>query len=1315
MSKRIIGKVLASIVLLFSATLAFAEGSYTFQHLTTANGLTSNTIMSCAQDDFGFIWVATRDGILRYDGREFESLHSIVPDAYNGGTIISMTMAPDGVLWFCADRAIGYYNTYTNEFGTLDLPQNEVYYTICPDYDNNIWFSGLNSTIRYNVISGDIETMEIKSILPSQQYISAASDNNVWIIGENGNIIRYNNLTGTSANFQFLTEQETSSGIFLTSIVSIGNGIMLVTDNNGCIYRYDTWTQGRDIFNNRLKGLTYLMARSANEIWVGTSNGLFIVDDNGRIVESISDHQEHELSNSNVISIMQDSDYNMWVSTYHGGINLLASGERGIRLFSNLSGRNDINGRLVRAIQADIIGDIWIGTDDGCLCIYSPSNSKITDISALNNLPAHKYHSLLSQDREMWTATYDNGIMVFDALSGGYLRNIYVPCSHCTYLFKSKNGDIYLGSTDGLFMYDYALEVFEPVPESSGLFVHSIMQDSYGTIWLSCFGQGIWQKRSSSETFIKIMGSGSHIELTSEYISGMYEDDKGRMWVATEGAGVFYFSMGDSAAKLHYLGKDDGFPSDIACAIIQDKNSRIWVSSTMGLVEIDDESNTIKRTYLDKSASLNRSFSHNAIFLASDGIIYLGSYNGMVALDPEELSRNVIIPHLFIKKVYVKRGTKDIQFHEEGKSSILSSYIKIHQKEASVINIDFSSPGFFSLGSPRYEYSLKGKRTNLSNTTSNSSIVLNNLKPGRYTFTAGLSGFSSPESSKKLEIEVIPAFYNSPLAKLLYALLTMLSLFLIVHQLREKRKGEQILALKEMEKNKQKELYDSRVSFFSYITHELRTPLTLIKMPVDKLIKNKNIPAGAKEELLTIQSNTDRLIQLSSQFLELSKKDSDLQLIYDNVEVRKIIHKVCDYYPAAIKERNLQMNLNLPENPIWINSAPDAIEKVMTNLISNAVKYCSSFIDVSLSRIQDSIVVRVENDGAQIPVQEAEKIFDPFYRIDIQFPSAEGQNGAGLGLPLSRSLAKALGGSLNLDLKVKDRNSFVFTFPANPVHTEPQAGESAPAASDSETTENESHEGRRILVVEDAEELRDYIARELGRSYQIITAGNGKEALGIIRSQKVDLVISDIVMPLMDGKELCRTIKNDTDLSYIPVILLTAIAGPDSQISSLEAGADHYLEKPFSLELLKATIESLFHSREIMFKQFSESPLTHFNSISGNKIDQQFMVSLREIIFEHMSDENLDVEMLTDLMHTSTATLYRKVKANTGLKVNEYIKICRLKKAAELLAQGKYKINEVAYLTGFSSASYFATSFLKQFNISPSNFVKSIKNDNTEN
>ena len=1313
----------ATILLALSMALSVSAPGrdYTFQHITTANGLTSNTVMSCLQDDFGFIWVASKDGIFRYDGHDFEPLGDISPESYSGGKVFSMAKSPDGVIWFSTDQYVGYYNTRTNESGSVDFIPSGIYYTICPDNDSNIWLAGLSSTVKYNYRDNTVRVFPNRQSQSSQS-VCVGPENTVYLTSDDGSLLQYDPITNELDELRFLSEVEIASGFHATHLSYVGDGIMLISDNHDRIIRYDCLTDGSEMFSTALQdlGINFILARSATEIWVGTGRGIYVLDANGNLEDFISDHKDYELSNANIISILKDRENNLWICTYHGGLNLLIDESKGIRLFPELSTRDQINARLVRAITSDNYGRIWIGTEDGGLSRYNPASDSFRDLGAMNNFPEINFQAFANMGNEIWAATFNDGVMVFDMTSGLLRRTIEVPAS-CSYILRARDGSLYLGTSKGLYIYDPAQDRFNLQAETEDCFIHSITQDSYGTIWLGCFGQGIWQKRTSANYFTKSFGTGTDQPLKSEFISGMFEDSSHRLWVATEGAGVFWFTIGDEKPQPVYFDTENGFPSNIANAIAQDKNSRIWVATSMGLVEMDQDYDAIKRIYLDHSTSFSRSFCHNACYIAPDGIIYLGTYTGMVALNPDELSNSIPNPQVYIKDVHIRQDNKIIQLREKGKSAILSREIKLSHKQASALSVNFCSPGFSSLSSPIYYYTFKGEGVDLSNTISTGSTGLTNLKPGKYTFTVGLSGNTSPDSTRSLDITVVPPFFKSVAAKILYVLLAGLVLAGIFLQRRQQWKAKQQLMMAEMENTKQKEIFDSRLSFFTYITHELRTPLTLIKLPVDKLIAENSCPPEAQEDLQTIKANTERLIELSNQFLELKKlSNREMQFVFSNADICKIAHKVCGYFPAAIKERNLKFTEDIPDEPILISTVPDAIEKVLSNLLSNAVKYGSSKIDVSLRRIADNIEIRVNSDGTPISAENAEMIFDPFYRINSGYSGLEGSKGIGLGLPLSRNIAIALGGSLSLDKNVKGCNSFVFTFPARPMDPDEALEKvSGPVDSGAEEATREEEvgaevESRIILIVEDSKDLREYMARELERFYRTLTAGNGREALGIIRSQKVDMVISDVMMPEMDGRELCKIIKNDVDLCYIPVILLTAVTGPDSRIASLEVGADHFIEKPFSIELMKATIESLFHSRELMYKQFSESPLTHFNSISSNKMDQQFMYDLREIIFEHMADENLDVEMLTNLMGTSTSTLYRKVKANTGLKVNEYIKICRLKKAAELLAEGKYRINEVAYLTGFSSASYFATSFLKQFNISPSNFVKSIKNEAVE-
>ena len=1315
-------KITAKLALLLCLAFSAHARSYTFQHITTANGLTSNAVMFCLQDDFGFIWVASKDGIFRYDGHEFEPLSQIDPDGYRGGKIFSMAKSPDGTIWFSTDQYVGYYNTRTNESGSADLIPGDIYYTICPDNDNNIWLSGIHSTVKFNYKDNSVRIFS-NPIKQSSQAVCIGSENSVYMTSEDGFLLLYDALTNEFQERRFLSEADMATGVHASNLTYLGDGIMLISDNRDRLFKYDCVTETSDLFSTEIEGegINYIMVRSASEIWVGTAKGLYVLDANGKVEDFISDHKEYELSNANIISIFQDKENNLWVCTYHGGLNLLVDENKGIRFFTELSTRENINGRLVRAITSDNLGRIWIGTEDGGLSTYSPADDSITDLGAYNRLPEYNYQAFINEGDEIWAAVFNNGVMIFDSATCRLKRTIPTPGLSCSYIFKARDGSIYLGTSTGVFVYDRATDSFDLQEETAGCFIHSIIQDEYGTIWLGCFGQGIWMKRNSAVSFVKALGADTDIPLSTEFISCLFEDDSHRLWVATEGAGAFYFVIGDDEPKPVYFGSQNGFPSNIANAIAQDRNSRIWIATSMGLVEMSQDCSAVKRIYLDQSTAFSRSFCHNASYIAPDGIIYLGTYTGMVALDPNNLSNSASNPPVYIKDIHTRRGPNMISFREAGKSTVLSRSIKVNHDEASALSVNFCSPDFSSLSSPLYDYSLKGEGTTLTNTVSNGNTVLTNLKPGKYVFSVGLSGNPDPESTQSLNITVVPPFFRSLAAKLIYVLLAALAIAGILYLRWMRWKAKQELLKAEMENSKQKEIFDSRLSFFTYITHELRTPLTLIKLPVDKILAENQFPQETQDDLMTVKANTDRLIELSNQFLELKKLSGhEMQLTFSNADICKIVKKVCGYFPAAIKKRNLEFTQDIPDEPIFISTVPDAIEKVVSNLLSNAVKYCSSRIDLSLHRIADTVEIRVNSDGPLLSADNAEQIFDPFYRVNTGYAGLEGKGGIGLGLPLSRNLAVALGGSLSVDRTVKDCNSFLFTFPARPADQAAVAEEVSRMVentAEEEAREDEAgaeSESRIILIVEDAKDLREYMSRELGRFYTTLSAGNGREALDIIRSQKVDMVIADIMMPEMDGRELCKTIKNDVDLCYIPVILLTAVTGPESRIASLEAGADHFIEKPFSIELMKATIESLFHSRELMYRQFSESPLTHFNSISGNKMDQQFMYDLREKIFEHMADENLDVEMLTKLMGTSTSTLYRKVKANTGQKVNEYIKICRLKKAAELLAEGKYRINEVAYLTGFSSASYFATSFLKQFNISPSNFVKSIKNESTQ-
>ena len=521
----------------------------------------------------------------------------------------------------------------------------------------------------------------------------------------------------------------------------------------------------------------------------------------------------------------------------------------------------------------------------------------------------------------------------------------------------------------------------------------------------------------------------------------------------------------------------------------------------------------------------------------------------------------------------------------------------------------------------------------------------------------------------------------------------------------QKRKRDKARQLAKITTKKEKEIYNAKINFFTNITHEIRTPLTLIKMPVDKIIASGAFNSSNEKDLRMIQANTDRLLNLTNQLLDMRKmENNEISMSFVKEDICAIVKKAERMFEQMAAEQHITINSEIPDTPIYIMCAKDSVFSIISNLLSNAIKYGNGLINTRLflSEDQQSVTIAVQSNGEMIPEQDRENIFKLFFQRE---GAEKGVHGTGIGLPYARTLANMHNGKLYLDENVSDMNSFVLELPvkqAEQITIEHPQEETAAVLPEFDSSRHS------ILIVEDSSEMRNYLAKELSTEYNILTAANGADALEIAHKEKIDLVISDIMMPIMDGCELCNRIKSDSNLSHVPVILLTAAVGVETRIETLESGADGYIEKPFPIELLRSNVSNLFRNKEISYKQFISKPLTHYNSLTSNKVDQEYMDKIHDFIMKHISEPDLNIENLTLQIGTSKSSLYRKLKANTGLSINEYIRLCRLKQAAELLSSQKYKINEVAFMTGFSSPSYFATCFLKQFNITPSEFVKNL-------
>lgn len=610
-------------------------------------------------------------------------------------------------------------------------------------------------------------------------------------------------------------------------------------------------------------------------------------------------------------------------------------------------------------------------------------------------------------------------------------------------------------------------------------------------------------------------------------------------------------------------------------------------------------------------------------------------------------------------------------------------------------------------------YTLKGFDKEWYSTTKSSTASYTNLKPGDYTFcvkTANAKGEWSNDI-KSIHIHIAPPFWKSPWAYLLYFMLSAAGIGYIFYRFRKQITDKQRRQLEILEAEKEKEIYHAKIDFFTNIAHEIRTPLTLIKGPLENILHKENIDRNTiRENLDVMERNTLRLLDLTNQLLDFRKTETKgFRLNFMDCNISQLIRETYIRFNPAAQQNGLKFQTDLPEQDFNAPVDKEALTKILSNLFNNAVKYATSSIHVSLippcgMKEPGYFSIMVSNDGHPIPHDMQEKIFQPFVQIK-QTSGGQRTAGTGIGLPLARSLAELHKGKLYL----KDSEEICFCVEL-PVDQEKaiqlQKDSTISQTGNMQTAIRQHSTNICILVVEDDPEMQNFICAQLETVYCVIRASNGKEALQVLSEKTISLIVSDVMMPEMDGFELCHTLKTDIEHSHIPIILLTAKVTMQSKIEGIELGADDYIEKPFSTEYLLARIANLLSNQDKLRHAFTSSPFVNAKTIALSKADENFLDKLIEVIQKNISEPDFNVDILAEKMNMSRSSLHRKIKGIAQITPNEFIQLERLKMAAQLIQSGEYRINEVCYIVGFNSSSYFAKCFQKQFGVLPKDFCK---------
>ena len=760
----------------------------------------------------------------------------------------------------------------------------------------------------------------------------------------------------------------------------------------------------------------------------------------------------------------------------------------------------------------------------------------------------------------------------------------------------------------------------------------------------------------------------------------------------------------------------DGLPNDVVYQIVEDKDGLFWLTTNNGLVCFQPTTGAMK-VYTTSNGLLGDQFNYHSSLETEDGTIYLGSIDGFIAFNPKTFSENRSLPSivitdflLFGKEVYVGEPGSPLE-----KSITFSDELILQSSQNSfsfrVTALDFQAPRMSKI-----MYKLDGFDADWLTIGESPIVTYSNLRYGNYTFKVKVSNSDGVwnENGISLKVHILPPFYLSVWAYFVYALLIIgCSLYVIIY-FKRRSNNKHRRQMEKFEQEKEREVYHAKIDFFTNVAHEIRTPLTLIKGPLENIILKKQVDAETREDLNVMKQNTERLLNLTNQLLDFRKTESQgFRLNFAKCNITEVLKETHVRFTSLAKQKGLEFTLQVPEKDFYAHVNQEAFTKIISNLLNNGMKYAESYVHVMLEipETDDDNLFRIRtvNDGVIIPDEMKEEIFKPFVRFNEQ-EDGKVTTGTGIGLALSRSLAELHQGTLAMETG-EESNIFCLTLPVvqdMTITLTPEAEVEIDRVNEIPAEQAGRKDNRpTVLVVEDNPDMLTFVVRQLSRDYTVLTATNGAEALKVLDGNYVNLVISDVVMPVMDGFELCKTIKSDLNYSHIPVILLTAKTNIQSKIEGMELGADAYIEKPFSVEYLQACASNLIQNREKLRQAFAESPFIAANTMALTKADEEFIKRLNEVIQINYANPEFSMDDMADNLNMSRSNFYRKIKGVLDLSPNEFLRLERLKKAAQLLKEGENRVNEICYMVGFNSPSYFAKCFQKQFGVLPKDFVNS--------
>lgn len=1318
--------LLVSLIVLFSFFPKAKSSDYFFNIIDGKNGLSQNNVKSIIQDSYGFMWFGTRNRLNRFDGLSIKVFDCYDTTTGKGNNNISaLYEAPDRRLWLGTDQGVYIFDpvkeTFT-QFRTKTKTGDSIVHWISDiqmDQDENIWIVVPNQGVfRYNLNTENLHKYTVvENLQPSisnPQCIAIEKNGRIWI-GTNGSgVYLYNK--NEDAFSQFLgsgaDSEHSLAGKNIYTMCHY-NDYLMIGIHEGKLLKYD---KRRDQLTDALfpdanyKIIRHVTLINDDELWIGTQSGLYIFDNHNRIMEHTYEDplNANSLSDNIVEKIYKDKEGGVWIGTNFGGVNYLPNRNSKFEKYIPLSKNHSIVSKRVREMKEASDGRIWIGTEDAGVTVFDPIKK---EFNTVNNLFYNKTLALLPINSKIWVGYFKNGLDIInpdnfqslhytDKELGLNEESVYALC-------EDRFGKVWLGNAWGVYVAEKGQMHFSRKDIFGLNFIYDIMEDSEGYIWVATMGSGVYKYNQQKDELIHYLSNGAN-SLSSNSVSSITEDYFGQIWFATDRGGVCVYNKNSNAFTSYSV--NEGLPDNVAYKILEDKRNNLWFGTNQGLVKFNPKTKAV-RVFTKNDGLLCDQFNYKSGLSSSNGKFYFGSLEGLIAFDPEEFRENSYIPPVYITKltifnIEVEPGDKNSPLEK----SIVHTNKIILSANQSNIGFEFVALSYTAPYANMYAYKMENIDNDWVHTKNNHSASYAKLPPGKYLFKvkgANNDGLWN-EHETVLEVVILPPWWASKLAYFIYFLVLATIMFFAIRVSLRKYKLRNNEKQRLFKIEKEKELYEAKVSFFTDIAHEIRTPVTLINGPLESILEMNLPDEKLKNNLNIIEENTKHLLSLINQLLDFRKVDSKKFILNQKeINITALARKFIAAFEQQMTSQKKTLQTELKDEDIFAVADAEALSKILTNLISNAVKYSEQFIEIILDSDDCYFTFRISNDGEIISTEHANKIFEPFYQVKS---SAGDTSGSGIGLSLARSLAELHNGYLFYDTQ-SGLNSFILKIPLNKVNDDSknpdiEAIDILSEYIDKTPAESNKTNPETILVVEDNISMLNFIVDKLQEFYHVEKAVDGLEAQKILEIKNVDVVVSDIMMPEMDGFELCSFIKSNIEYSHILVILLTARNDLPSKIQGLELGADAYVEKPFSFQYLQTLLTSLINNRKREKELFLKKPFMSIQQVGLSKADEQFMNKIIDVINENITEPSFGVEALSEAVFMSRSSLHRKLKSTINIPPTEFIRFVRLQKAAQLIKDGEFRINEICYLVGINSPSYFIKIFQKQFGMTPKEFAK---------